>query len=289
MSETIPDELSREEAERMLKQANVLKIRGQREEAREMCLAILRRRPDDPEPYALLGDLYADDKDWAQASQWYELAVDLNPEGRAEAAKLEWARQFAQETTQLDEETARAEQQAKWLPMAVLAVSILSLLMASVALWQSNRGAVALAETPAVVAPMVQDSNSGANGGAPPSGEADTIRTQVQALVEGSAQVKSIWLDPRTGVAYASARTDGPDPRRDLAEVAEAVLKATDAVRVTVRIESSGTAQTMVADVDRTDTVAADAANLGPGSLERSEAILKNEYPPRPVGTTPSP
>lgn len=62
-----------------LGRANLLRMRGQSKEAIDLCLAILRKAPNNVTAHSLLGDIYYDQDDLRQAAEWYELASQLDP------------------------------------------------------------------------------------------------------------------------------------------------------------------------------------------------------------------
>lgn len=62
-----------------LARANLMRMRGQSKEAADLCLAILRKAPNNVSAHALLGDIYYDQDDLRQAAEWYELASQLDP------------------------------------------------------------------------------------------------------------------------------------------------------------------------------------------------------------------
>ena len=47
---------------------------GQMQQAGDLCSTLLRECPNDPEPHALMGDLYAARRLWREAIEWYNLA-----------------------------------------------------------------------------------------------------------------------------------------------------------------------------------------------------------------------
>lgn len=68
--------------------ANLLRMKGEYEQAIEICLGILRRFPSNETAHALLGDIYADQGKLDDAIQWYELLVELAPNNAVYSAKL---------------------------------------------------------------------------------------------------------------------------------------------------------------------------------------------------------
>ncbi|HMS54026.1 MAG TPA: tetratricopeptide repeat protein [Fimbriimonadaceae bacterium] len=80
-----------------LARANLLRMRGEYKQAEDVCLAILRRFPNNATANTLLGDICAERGDLEQAAEWYELAIDLMPESASEKAKLAKVRERMQE------------------------------------------------------------------------------------------------------------------------------------------------------------------------------------------------
>ena len=63
----------------LLSRAHLLKTRGQWEEAVAVCTDAVRRSPDSPSPYALLGEIYDAQGKNEDALHWYRMALDRNP------------------------------------------------------------------------------------------------------------------------------------------------------------------------------------------------------------------
>lgn len=76
-----------------LARANLLRMRGDYKQAQDVCLALLRRFPNNATANTLLGDIAAEEGDLEHAAEWYELALDLNPDSPAEQHKLQAVRQ----------------------------------------------------------------------------------------------------------------------------------------------------------------------------------------------------
>lgn len=72
-----------------LAKANLLRMRGHQKEAMDVCLGILRRYPNNMTAHSLLGDIYFEQEDFKQASEWYEMALDLSPGSPREQQQLE--------------------------------------------------------------------------------------------------------------------------------------------------------------------------------------------------------
>lgn len=72
-----------------LAKANLLRMRGDRKGAIEQCLSVLKRAPEDLDAHLLIAEIYEEDGDLGQASQWYELALDIAPRHAGLKQKLE--------------------------------------------------------------------------------------------------------------------------------------------------------------------------------------------------------
>ena len=71
-----------------LAHANLLRMRGEYKQAEDVCLRVLRRFPNNASANTLLGDICAEKGELDQAISWYELAIDLNPDSKADKEKL---------------------------------------------------------------------------------------------------------------------------------------------------------------------------------------------------------
>jgi|GEM_PF-3475230 len=72
--------------------ANLARMRGNEPEAERICLAILKRYPNNVSAHILLGDIYWDSGRLDEAMQWYDLATSLAPENAILKLKLERTR-----------------------------------------------------------------------------------------------------------------------------------------------------------------------------------------------------
>ncbi len=76
-----------------LAKANLLRMRKEFKPAEDICLAILRRFPNNASANTLLGDLAAEKGELEQAVEWYELSLDIVPDSAEVKLKLETLRQ----------------------------------------------------------------------------------------------------------------------------------------------------------------------------------------------------
>lgn len=73
----------------LLLHAHLLKIRGNADAAVAECIKALRINPDSIESHTLLGDIYKSQGKMDEASHWYKLALDINPNNPSNQSKLE--------------------------------------------------------------------------------------------------------------------------------------------------------------------------------------------------------
>lgn len=71
-----------------LARANLFRMRGEYKQAEDVCLRVLRRYPNNASANTLLGDICSERGDFDQAVSWYELALDLFPDSKADKEKL---------------------------------------------------------------------------------------------------------------------------------------------------------------------------------------------------------
>lgn len=72
-----------------LAEANLLRLRGRYKDALDKCTELLKHTPRDPTLHVLIGDIYRDQGQISEAVQWYQMALDLDPDNPEYAEKLE--------------------------------------------------------------------------------------------------------------------------------------------------------------------------------------------------------
>jgi hypothetical protein len=72
----------------ILAEANLLRMRAQWHDAESRCIDVMRVNPNDVHAHSLLGDIFRDQGRYDEASQWYQMALDLNPNSAADRGKL---------------------------------------------------------------------------------------------------------------------------------------------------------------------------------------------------------
>ncbi|MDO8589032.1 MAG: tetratricopeptide repeat protein [Armatimonadota bacterium] len=96
------------DVESLLASANLHRIRREWEEAIEQCTTALHNDPENPAAHVMLGDIYAAQDRLEDAVRWYEMALEIAPDNRAYAEKLESLRSnLAESYAHTDSSTAR--------------------------------------------------------------------------------------------------------------------------------------------------------------------------------------
>ncbi len=72
----------------LLAEANLLRMRGQWQQAETCCIDVMRVNPNNVHAHSLLGDIFRDQGRYDESHQWYQMALDLNPSSSADRAKL---------------------------------------------------------------------------------------------------------------------------------------------------------------------------------------------------------
>jgi hypothetical protein len=122
------------EEERMvnprLAHANLLRMRGQLEEAMRVCAEVLRQFPGNVHAHALMGDIHRDQGNLEEAAQWYKLALDLAPDSAVDRRRLEQVQQeleLRQKAQSQSQEVEYLQKQARTLRIfsaSVLGVAV---------------------------------------------------------------------------------------------------------------------------------------------------------------------
>ncbi|MBA4291490.1 hypothetical protein C0431_00815 [bacterium] len=72
-----------------LAQANLSRMRGDKQAAIDQCLKILRAFPNNVTAHSLLGEIYLEHGELTQAKEWFEMALDLDPKAVREKQMLD--------------------------------------------------------------------------------------------------------------------------------------------------------------------------------------------------------
>ncbi|MCS6829737.1 MAG: tetratricopeptide repeat protein [Armatimonadota bacterium] len=136
------DPLLIEEEERMvnprLAQANLLRLRGQWQEAMRVCADVLRQFPGNVHAHALMGDIYRDQGNLEEAAQWYKLALELAPESIVDRQRLEQVQrelELRQKAQSQSQEVEHLQKQARSLRIFSASIMGLAVLIAVGITW----------------------------------------------------------------------------------------------------------------------------------------------------------
>jgi len=290
-----------------LARANLLRMRGDYEQAKDVCLSILRRFPNNATANTLIGDICAERGDLEQAAEWYELALDLAPDSAADQQKLNQVRQRLKER-QAANTAAQLGLPTNKPKVGLYAAGLIVLVsvIAVGAFLAGKQGATPKSTTrPSGVVNMPVTIGGGTQQ-QPVNGESDgAISTTVEhsdasliaaitAKVAEGAKVVTAWKDQRGRHIYLSlALVEGDDERALTAKIGQAALEAApDAMAVTLRGVRGGI-DYYLADVPR-DALATVAGDEWKRQHENdpkafADALLRSEwYSDRgSVGNTP--
>lgn len=283
-----------------LARANLLRMRGDYDAARTLCLSILKRFPNSDAGHTLMGDICADEKQWSQAVEWYELALDLSPDSAADKQKLEDARR--QITSKQDEDTVAQlglPPATPRVPIIAVGIVIAILLFASVAYFMnSSRRPHAGGGAPSSQTIQATPDGSSSEPAVAPTattpkalaGEPQEDRTAFQALVRAStesARIVSVVRDPRGGLLTVTfTYREGDDERTLAAKIAKDALDVTDGQMVTLR-GVKGEHIAYMADVYRSKLGEEGAGTTG--SEAWVDSILSHEWPAHAAVTPAGP
>jgi tetratricopeptide (TPR) repeat protein len=201
----------------LLARANLLRMRGRWGEAAELCLEVLRLEPRNPSAHSLLGDVYENQGNLAEAIHWYDLALALSPGSEADAAKKARAQELLEARQRRAEWQAAIQRRSPVIgPGAVLRETVLRI----VAIVGAAVCAIVLVTAVLVAASERVDPHS---GNAPPglprpprprptlpatSPRERQLMGELSRTGEASGphgQITSLRIDPRTEVAILSA------------------------------------------------------------------------------------
>ncbi len=148
-----------------LAQVNLLRMRGRFKEAEETCLGILHQFPHNLSANILMGDLAVEQNNLDQAVEWYELALDIEPDNLALQGKLEAAKSKKDDTVvqTIVQELGLPDEKPKTLMITL--VSVAAILVLAFLAWFAYKSAKSSTDTSQVNKPIVlTDSTAGTTG-----------------------------------------------------------------------------------------------------------------------------
>lgn len=249
-----------------LARANLARVRGEYKTAEEQCLSLLRRYPNSDAAHTLMGDIYADQELWDEASQWYELALDINPESASDRAKLDQARKRHEDLVQHQTDVQIGlPAEVRNIPLIAVSIAAIIFALGFIAVTLSSRAMAhrpdpvvvqdRITATPAVPAPTTAVTSSST----PPQPVTPTVaiedrqmsETLIKNGIEG-VRVIGVEHDPRdSSVSVTFTLRADDETRRIAAQVGyDALTQFADAQVVTLRGLKEGHL-IYVADVSR--------------------------------------
>lgn len=276
-----------------LARANLLRMRSEYKQAEEVCLAILRRFPNNATANTLLGDICAERGDLEQAAEWYELALDIVPDSTADRTKLIQIRQRLKEreAASTAEQLGLPTRKPKALLYAVgLIVMVVAIASASYFIGRQAMAAKKPGETGGIVNLPLTLSDPEASRAAQPTPTPSTIngndaalRSAISTKVSEGAKLTYAWKDPRTNRLYLTLALAAEDDERVYAaKVGKAALEhVSDSPRVTIRVFKAGL-EAYMGDVMREGlsvvTAQAWIDENGENAVALANALLVNEW-----------
>lgn len=306
LSDDPTSEGSDQEVYREITQANLHRIRGDYKPAIDVCLAILKRFPNNGTAHTLLGDIYAEQGELEQAAQWFEMALDLRPESQNDRRKLEavkrrMSEQEAASTAQqlgIPEDKGHAQRGLYVTIMLVAFVGIVSFLIGGAISKKQPDTVPALIDEPIVVGrpdnteeppkqdePTVQVPQS-------PTWPGNQLDQQIASLLAAKYAIGknlvSVNEDPRgPSLAITANQGEFADPALVCVELAKAVFtEFSSYAQIGVRVEQGGRT-IYAADVTRADYQRVQSESLDPQTmLSRTwSAIPSDTSTPTSAGT----
>lgn len=290
-----------------LAKANLLRMRGDAKGAEAHLLSLLKKFPNNATAHEMLGDIFAEAGEDAQAAQWYELALDLAPDAPGLPEKLADAHARIAVTDQTN--TAEhigldAPPSPRWWLFALGGVGLAVVILGGLALmWKYNtpqviRSTIAAPPEMHFDSPAPSPTESPTNESPSPTSAA-TISPNVyedqhafanlSATAPDGARLIALASDPRAqSMQLTFTVRPGEDPRPFAARLAKAALDAYAAcLDVTVRGSEEGRL-VYVADVPRTKLAETESSSWQQTNPDAwIQFVLTNEW--SAPGAVPSP
>lgn len=295
---------------RDLARANLQRMRGDFAAARETCLSILRRYPNNATTQGLLGDICREQGELGQAKEWYAMALDVRPDDENVRTRLrETETAMAAQEEALRVKVAEVPRTGgRWF---VAGLAVIAVGMAGGAYWLGkNTKPTTAAQRPAPI-PLgqAQPSTSAATEGPSTTVEPALTATpeleaerQARAFLAGACQLSEtrfldVELDPRGNVwrvTLSALPTD--DPTTLVLQVLNPGLDGDDAPStMSVRLirdgrllyAADGTRQVRVAR-GTSLMAAADLQNVWPAGTGASPSQPPPTNPVNPAPTEPT-
>lgn len=289
----------------LLAKANLLRMRGDHQNAVDVCLSVLKQFPYNSTAHILLGDIHMDMGKRGEALDWYELAIDLEPENSSLVAKRDRLR--------AEKEKAESSAAVAGLEVppsgartaAIYGFVVLLVILIAAAAFYIGRGRgesmadvnlddlvrpVSIGETapPAVptnpAEPPQPNENQHQDQARPIEQplSMDAFELQMKTDIAArlgplGARLAGVDFDPRNGSTRLTLRSGGETDLIDAATAAVAALATSaNTQRVHVRMIDSSGSLSFLGTVERTSL--ATAQGYAEGSAEWAAAIVTNVY-----------
>ena len=290
--------------------ANLFRMRGETAEAERICLAILKRFPNNPSTHVLLGDINNESGNLEQAKQWYEMALDLTPDNRGVARKLQLlkdelaSRQEAHATAGLEVKPA-----SRGLVAIYASAFVFLVIVAFLAFWLGGARARALHDKRADVIEPISVNGTVPKSAPPPeskppeptppgpsqpapapplpmtSTESGLLASAAAELGASAGRLALVTIDAKSNTAFATLLGEaGGTVTKDAIEAAQTasvIIRKSQApaiARVDVRVLDTSTHQVRFSASMTPDSLASGAA-LKAGTLEWAAAVLLDASP----------
>jgi tetratricopeptide (TPR) repeat protein len=293
-----------------LARANLLRMRGEYKEAEDQCIQILKRFPNNSSANTLLGDISAEQNDLAQAAEWYELSLDLNPNDDAVKNKLKVI--VERITTHEIATTAKQlgipdNKRNRNLYIAALIGAIILVAVAAFIFGAKVNGpddkkeklVTSPVKAPGVATPSGMDGETNSGDIISNASDLPLLKKLESVSPNDASRVIAIYMDPRSNIITICYQA-GESYRELGARLAKSIIGIQpDAVSVVLRAMRGGTLL-YTADVNRArinDIESSIWQQDNPSANAWIDHVLANEWPsqsPRPTetkatGPNPSP
>lgn len=283
---------------------NLLRMRGELEQARQFGSAVLKKHPNDPALYELMGEIHLDLGEEDQALNWFDMALDLDPSLATVRAKVDEVRS-RNATKDQNEAVERLGMPSKsrfpWLVLSLTSLAVLGLVLGAFAIGR-NLGK----EKDTIVAPPVALNSPKADVSPEPQ-----IQEPKESPTEPSPSAATVALDQAlmsrigsasgSGVTFLSAVYDprGPsclvtveaiegEPNPATALRAALAVNQADPQFATIQVRVVDNGSVVYAATVVKDTLSTVASAIAGGdTLEKqAEVALGNVWPTN--GTPPA-
>jgi len=299
-----------------LARANLLRMRGEFDAAKQLCQDVIQREPRCAPAYTLLGDIAFDRGSLEEASHFYDLSLEIEPSGTHERTRLEVIQHRLSKTesaTTVEQLGLPVGRESRWRTPALIgavAAIVFTALVLGMSQGTRPKSSVASVATERVSAtpdtlptpptspstakpePSTPEKPAPAAATASPSDsplEDRTILQVVQQRSPAGSHLIGATQDPRTKMIQLTYRLGAEEDARAIgAELARTALEQyTDVLMITLRgVRDDRIAY--VADVPRTryaDTLADTFTQGNPEPNAWIAYAVTNEWPSR----TPDP